>query len=204
MRIGAAGSLPTGFDGAATLKPGQRSSVVDDFDNQIQLDRQPLLPQRQGSSRFVTSVVVLAVIAVVCAYLWLNYGALFQRDSSAARRAALETGGEETVMLKDFQSFQRQTEDSLQAATRDIAAQKADLKSLSDQVSALTAKIDALRAAAGTGSLPAPTELRPGSEQPAARAPVIAARKKTSAPKTPGGSISVGGAPLPAAPPDGQ
>ena len=107
-------------------------------------------------------------------------------------------------MLKDFQSFQRQTADSLQAAAQDLAAKKADLKSLSDPVSALTAKIDAWRAGPGTGALSAPTELQPGSEPPAARAPVIAARKKTSAPKPPGGSISVGGAPLPAAPPNGQ
>ena len=92
MRIKAAGSLPTGFVGAATLKPRQRSSMVDAFDSQIQQDQRPLLPPRQGASGLVTSVVVVAVIAAVCAYLGLNYGALFQRDSSAARRAALGTG----------------------------------------------------------------------------------------------------------------
>jgi hypothetical protein len=131
----------------------------------------------------------LAIIAGASAYLWLNYDSLFQAVSSIAHPAATPVvdSGEETVTLKDFQSFQRQTADSLQSVAQDIATQKTDLQSLSDQVSALAAKIDAAAPAPQQTAVPA-------------RSPVIAAaRKKPPAPKTTG-PISVGGAPLPAPP----
>ena len=168
--------------------------MTDDFDHQIQLDRRPVLQQRRSRApRVLISVAALAIIAGASAYLWLNYDSLFQAVSSIAHPAATPVvdSGEETVTLKDFQSFQRQTADSLQSVAQDIATQKTDLQSLSDQVSALAAKIDALQSAAA----PAPQQ----TAVPA-RSPVIAAaRKKPPAPKTTG-PISVGGAPLPAPP----
>jgi len=138
------------------------------------------------------SVGVLAVMAAAGTYLWTNYGGLLQTGSSVEGQAAAPNR-EEIVILDTFQTFQRQTSDSLQSAIQEIGKQKADIKNLSDQVSALTAKIDALQNAA----TPTPQPVAP------TRPPVVAARKKPSAPKTTGG-ISVGGAPLPAAPPDGQ
>jgi transposase-like protein/uncharacterized coiled-coil protein SlyX len=90
-------------------------------------------------------------------------------------------GGEETVTLKDFQAFQRQTADSLQSAAQDIATQKADLERLSDQVSALAAKIDALQSAAAPKPLQTAVPARPAVPL---RPAVIAQRKKPPAPKT--------------------
>jgi hypothetical protein len=146
---------------------------------------------------------VLAVIAAA-AYLWLNYDGLVHEVSFAEQRAAapVVNSAEENVPLKDFQSFERQITETLQSAAQDIAAQKAELKNLSDQMSALAAKIDALQGGAPpTGSFSAPVETRPGSQQAApARPTVVGAQKKPPAPKTTG-RISVGGAPLPPAPP---
>jgi uncharacterized coiled-coil protein SlyX len=166
--------------------------VADDFDLHIQLDQQPTLHRRGVAPSVLVSVGVLAVIAGAFAYVWLNDDGLVQAISSAAQPAAVPVvaSDEETVNLKDFQSFQRKNADSLQSAAQDIAAQKADLNRLSDQVSALSAKIDALQSAAAP---PQPAVL----PQP----PVTAARKKPTAPKTTG-PISVGGAPLPPTPPD--
>src|ERR1019366_10104584 len=118
-------------------------AVTDDFDHQIQLDRRPVLQQRRSRApRVLISVAALAIIAGASAYLWLNYDSLFQAVSSIAHPAATPVvdSGEETVTLKDFQSFQRQTADSLQSVAQDIATQKTDLQSLSDQVSALAAR----------------------------------------------------------------
>jgi hypothetical protein len=163
--------------------------VADDFDPHIQLDRQPTLRRRGMALRVLISVGVLAVIAGAFAYVWLNDDGLVQEISSQPAAAPVVTSDEEAVKLKDFQSFQRQTADSFQSAAQGIAAQKADLNRLSDQVLALSARIDALQSAA---ALPQST-IPP---QP----PVTAARKKPPAPKT--GPISVGGAPLPPTPPD--
>ena len=166
--------------------------MADDFDPHIQLDRQPFLHRRGMAPRVLISVGVLAVIAGAFAYVWLNDDGLVQAISSAAQPAAgpVVASDEETVNLRDFQSFQRQTSDSLQSVAQGIAAQKADLNRLSDQVSALSAKIDALQSAAAPPQPAVPP-------QP----PVTAARKKPPAPKTTG-PISVGGAPLPPTPPD--
>jgi hypothetical protein len=164
--------------------------VTDDLDHQVR----EALKRRRGSSRVLLYVCILAAIGGTSGYLWLNY------DSLAS--AAPEVDGSDTgVTQKDFEAFRRKMADSLRSTIEDMDAQKANLKKLSDQVTALAAKIDALQSSApATGSLSAPAELLPGSQPvTAARSPVIAARKKPPAPKTTG-PISVGGAPLPPPP----
>jgi hypothetical protein len=176
--------------------------VADDLDRQV---RQALRRQKRSPAVVVISVILLVAIAAAGSFVWFDYNDLIQTALFAGQPAAapIVASGEETVALKDFQSFQQQTAESLQSAAQDIAAQKADLKSLSDQVSALSAKIDAMQSAPQpTVSLSARVEPRTGSQQPAApaRASAIAARKKLPVPKT-SGPISVGGAPLPPAAP---
>jgi hypothetical protein len=152
-----------------------------------------------GGHLFVVFLTAFAVAAAGCAYLWLNDEVSFRTHSSAAPTVAPATSGEETRTLNDFQSFQSQIAESLQALARDIAAQKADIKNLSDQVSALAAKIDALQSEPpSTGSVS--MELPSGPQQPAILArPLVSVRKKSSTPKT-RNSISVGG-PVPRAHP---
>jgi hypothetical protein len=79
---------------------------------------------------------LLVGIAAAGSFVWFDYNDLIQTALFAGQPAAapIVASGEETVALKDFQSFQQQTAESLQSAAQDIAAQKADLKSLSDQV----------------------------------------------------------------------
>jgi len=163
--------------------------VTDDLDHQVR----QALQRRRRSPRILLVVGVLAVIAATATYIGLNLDRLVQVAFSAARQEATPVAakGEETVTLKDFQSLQRQTADSLQSAAQEIAAQRADLKNLSDLVSSLTTKIDALQSAAAPAPQRAAVPVRP---------PVIAARKKPPAPKTTG-PISVGGSPLPTTPP---
>lgn len=179
--------------------------MTDDIDHQVRrVKRRRRRTPRVLLAVSVLAVSVLAVIAAGAAYVWLNYDRLVDEVSFARHQdaAPVVDRAEETVLLKDFQSFQRQISETLQSAAQNIAAQKADLKNLSDQMSALAARINALQGGAPpTGSFSAPVEARPG-RQPAApaRPTVVAAQKKPPAPKTTG-PISVGGAPLPSAPP---
>lgn len=174
--------------------------VTDDLDNQVQ----QALQRRRRFPRIVLYVCILAAFVGASGYLWLHYDSLAklafaERSAGAPDVHSTDTG----LTQEDFEAFRRQTAESLQSAIEDLDAQKADLKRLSDQVLALATKIDALRSTAtSTGSLSAPTEVRPGSPQPtpARTAVIAAARKKPPAPKTTG-PISIGGAPLPPAPP---
>jgi hypothetical protein len=175
-----------------------RFTVTDDLDRQV---RQALQRQKRTPGIFLISAVLLAAIAAAVGYFWLNYNNRIRSASFAGQPAVapVAASGEETVLLKDFHSFQQQAADSLRSAAQDIAAQKTDLKSLSDQVSALSAKIDAMQSAEQpTGSASAPVDVRSGSQQLAvpARTFAVGARKRLPAPKA-SGPISVGGAALP-------
>jgi uncharacterized coiled-coil protein SlyX len=147
-------------------------------------------PQRR---RWVPIAVAagLALFGAASASLWYASGgglpALPSFASSvAAPGAAPAEVPDKTVGLKDFQAFQQQIAATLQSTAQLVAAQQADIKRLSDQVAALTAKIDTLQNPA--------TSAQTATAAPPPPAP--AARKRSPAPKQPPG-ISVGGAPLP-------
>lgn len=162
--------------------------MADELDYEIYRDQKPSRQRGGRAPRVLLIVAVLALIAAASAYGWLNYGRLVQPASSAPTPVAAAVAGntEETVALKDFQSFQQQTAQSLQSMEQGIAAQKADLTRLSDQLSALTARLEALQTAAA----PAPPPVAP------ARPAVSALRKRLPVARR-AGPISVGGAPLP-------
>jgi hypothetical protein len=174
--------------------------VTDDLDRQVR----EALQRRRRSPEVFLYVCILAAVGGMSGYLWLNYDNItklaFAEHSSIA---PVVDSGDTSVTQQDFVSFKLQIAESLRSTIESIDAEKADLKSLFDQVSALAAKIDALQSAPQTHSVSG--ELRPTTQQAAApvRAPVVAARKKSQAPKT-SGPISIGGAPLPAAPRFGQ
>jgi hypothetical protein len=159
--------------------------VTDDLDHQVRA----ALQRRRTFPRVLISVGGFAVIAAGAAYLWLDYDGLVQQGSSVAPKAV--NGEEAVVTQKDFEAFRRQVAESLRSTTEGMDAQKADLKELSDQVSALAAKIEALQSAPRSTGTPSLDPVRPP----------VAAKKPPAAPKTTG-SISVGGAPLPQPPPD--
>jgi cell division protein FtsB len=149
-------------------------------------------PERR---RWVPIAVVagLAIIGVATALLWRAYGdshpALPFFASGAAPGAASPADvADKAVGLKEFQALQQQIAGSLQSSAQIVAAQQAEIKRLSDQVSALAAKIEALQNPATSAQAAAPVAPAPP--------PPPAARKKPAAAKLPPG-ISTGGAPLP-------
>ena len=176
--------------------------MADELDYEVYQERKPL-PRRRGRvGRLLLTVLILTLIAAGSTYGWLQYGRLLQPASLAPSpvAAAVPRNTVEAVALKDFQSLQQQTAQSLQSMAEAIAAQKAELARLSDQLSALAGRIDARQTAAAP---PAPPAVP-------ARPAVTAPRKRSATARAAGqggaaGPISVGGAPLPTAPaPEGQ
>jgi hypothetical protein len=171
--------------------------VTDELDHQVRL----ALQRRRRSPIVPIAVFVFAIIASACAYLWVNYGdqlrtAVFATPPVTAPGAA---SGEQPVSRVDFDTFERQTADSLRSVAENLEAQKADLKKLSDQLADLVAKVGALQSAPATA--PTPPQIRnsiPAQPVVPPRPAAIAQRRKPPAPK-PTGLISVGGAPLPPA-----
>jgi uncharacterized coiled-coil protein SlyX len=144
---------------------------------------------------WAAGVAGLAIFGIASAFAWRAYdgGPLTLPSflSGTGQTAAPPAVGDKPVTLKDVQALQQQIAGPLQSNAQLLAAQQAEIKRLSDQVSALAAKVEALEhpPASAQASLPASA---PPSPAPAA------ARKKPAAPKSPAG-ISVGGAPLPPA-----
>lgn len=154
-------------------------------------DRQQFAPSARRPWLWAAGVAGLALFGIASAFAWRAYGGVPLALPSFAwvtgQPAAPAVVADKPVGLKDLQALQQQIAGSLQSNAQLLAAQQAELKRLSDQMSALTAKVEALEhpAASAQASLPA-------SAPPA---PAPAPRKKPAAPKPPG--ISVGGAPLP-------
>jgi uncharacterized coiled-coil protein SlyX len=151
-----------------------------------------------GRRRWVPIAVVAAGLALfgsASALLWSAWGGglpalpSFASLTSFTSSAAPAEAPDKTVGLKDFQAFQQQIAATVQSTAQLVAAQQAEIKRLSDQVAALTAKIDTLQPPAATAQAAPPVP-------PPAPPPAPAARKRPAAAKLPPG-ISTGGAPLP-------
>lgn len=162
-------------------------------------DRQQFAPPARPAWLWAAGVAALAIVGIASAFAWRAYGGipltLPSFASGTGQPAAPAVVAEKPVGLKDLQALQQQIAGPLQSSAQLLAAQQAELKRLSDQVSALAAKVDALE------HPPASTQASfPASAPPAPSPAPTAPRKKSAAPKQPPG-ISVGGAPLPPAQP---
>ena len=133
---------------------------------------------------------VLLIATAATAYFRLGGDRLLQlaRDTAVPTATAVDARDDASVAPTDFQSFERQTAELIRSVQGDIGAQQADLKRLSDQVSALAARIE---------SPPSAVSMTPAQSVGLARPLEIAARKKP--PVNRGIGISVGSSPLPPA-----
>lgn len=147
----------------------------DEFDPGVTLP-----PRRNWIFRATVAVVGLVILAGAAGFVLLNYGHLF--EPAPAAQLPISVNVEEAVSPDDFKAFQQDVAAKLEAVQQAAADQQADLKKLTDQVSAMAARLESLQ------SPPA---------APVARPPVVAMTKRPAAAKKPAGTISVGGAPLP-------
>jgi len=198
----------------AVTDTADNESQAEALGKETQLDKQP--HQRLGRmSAILVSLSALVLVGVVAAaYAWPNLSnALPDFDSLAELfpRAAASAPIPDPVVsaaLKDIQSAQQQNAAALQeneaalqqsAATlealrQSFAVQQTGLKGISNQLASLVARVDALQNTVTpltTSSITAPHARAKTTE---------ASRKRTSRLPKPFGPVSVGGAPLSAAP----
>jgi uncharacterized coiled-coil protein SlyX len=146
-------------------------------------------PDEEPKSRVLVHIVVAVMLAGAgsgAALLWRANGIGLPSFTSAASSAA--PVADKPVGLSDFQVFQQQIAASMQSTEKLVTAQQAEIKRLSDQLSALSGKLDLLQRPIAS----AQAALPPPAPKPVAPAP----RKKPATPQ-PAGAISTGGAPLP-------
>ena len=158
-----------------------------------------LLKRKSRFPRILLIVAMFATMAAALTYVGLNPENPIRAAFSRTPSAVGETDAEDKVTRQDLQSLQQKLTDLMQSRTQELAAQRDDLKRLSDQVAALAAKVEAWQSAAS----PAPAQTA-APVQTAATAlaavsrpsPATAPLSKRTAAK-PAGPISVGGHPLP-------
>jgi uncharacterized coiled-coil protein SlyX len=137
-------------------------------------------PKRARWASTAVVALLLACVGVGLAFFWRAYGgsvAALPFVASVSRPAAAPPGAagaaQKGVGLSDLQAVQQKLAGQAQAATQLLASQQAEIKRLSDQLAALTGKIDALQQPA----TPAPVakQVAPVRKKPAAPAPVAGA-----------------------------
>jgi uncharacterized coiled-coil protein SlyX len=170
--------------------------MTDGIDEKWDGEERPVALQRRRRAPWIAALLVGLVMAGAGgAFLWLNMDKLVQlasRDASDSTDAA--TG--DKAMLTDLLATQQKTGEDLDALKATVEDQQGQLKSIMDQLAALTSKLDAQQAPPASAP-PPPVPAAPGAR--AQLTPKAAAKKPPRGPKSTG-PISVGGAPLTAAP----
>lgn len=166
----------------------------------------PFLPaprRRWPLALFVA--VVLALAGIGACYVWLNPGLILQ--SAGRETGDAETGSGDKAVMTDLLAAQQKTTDDLAAVERAVADQQEQLKAIVSQLANLNSKIDALKSPAPQPPVASSPSPGPAASMPSASVmPVAPATRAAPKPKkppraaTPTGPISVGGAPLNAAP----
>jgi uncharacterized coiled-coil protein SlyX len=149
------------------------------------IDDQPPEEEVPQAKRRVPLIIVaagLAALGVASAFGWRAYNGVNLPALSLGTPAVTRPT---SVGLDEFKAFQQQIVGQMQSATQALAAQQAESKRLSDQMGAISAKIDALQSSISSARAAVPTA------QPPALPP-----KKPANPK-PSPRISTGGTPLP-------
>ena len=170
--------------------------MTDGFDEKWDGENRPVALQRRRRVPWIAALLVgLAMAGAGGAFLWMNTDKLVQLTSRDASDSA-DAASADKAMLTDLLATQQKTTEDLDTLKAAVEDQQGQLKSIADQLAALTSKVDALQAPAAAPP-PPPVPAPPGAR--AQLAPKAAAKKPPRAPKSTG-PISVGGAPLTAAP----
>ena len=147
-------------------------------------------------------LLLIVILALACAggvYAWPEIATLLPAPGREASGGGMAAGDKE--ILPDLLATQQKSEEDLAALGRAVADQQEQLKTIVDQLIALTSKVEALQRTA-----PAPVPDLPPVAAAPAPAPIAQAvprpRKPPSRAPEPSGAISTGGAPLSVAPSD--
>jgi hypothetical protein len=124
-------------------------------------------------------VLLLAVVGIGGVAIWEKYGRstdpsqTAEADTSGATPAAAETSSEPldptAQLLKDLQTAQQQMADKLEDVQRQLAAEQDERKAISDQVAALSSRINGMSASnafATTGTAAQAAKKKPKDAAP--------------------------------------
>ncbi|MEN3347331.1 MAG: hypothetical protein V7632_966 [Bradyrhizobium sp.] len=142
-------------------------------------------------------IVILVLAGAGGVYAWPQIEPLVPALSQPFSGERVASADKEA--LPDLLATQQKVEDDLAALGQSVAQQQDQLKTIVDQLAALTAKVDALERPAPPPPAPPPPAVAQAPGAPAAPAAAKPRRPPVRAPKPTTGPISVGGAPLPAA-----
>ncbi|MHC1944071.1 hypothetical protein IF803_06760 [Bradyrhizobium sp. UFLA06-06] len=141
-------------------------------------------------------IVVLALVGAGGVYAWPEVAALVPAISHESSGEAMTTSDKEA--LPTLLAAQQKLEEDLAALDRSVADGQAQLKAIADQLAALTSKVDELQ------HLPPPAAPPPPVAAEVPRAPIAPPapqpRKPPPRAARSSGPVSIGGAPLNAAP----
>ncbi|NYG45613.1 putative coiled-coil protein SlyX [Bradyrhizobium sp. IAR9] len=155
------------------------------------------LALRRPSKGFRWIFALLAVLLAFCAggaYFWTNIETFAEAPPAhEVEPPTLGLSSEDRAVLLGIQSGQQKTADEIAELNRNVDAQQAELKRISDQVAALTQRIEELQNPAPVAS-PAPA-----ASSPPVRTTSKPAKRDVRRSK-PQGPVSIGGAPLTAEP----
>jgi hypothetical protein len=151
-------------------------------------DELPLQPARRRTPLVLALVSSVVVAGAALAYAWFHADSIFASSRVATDNAEMTAG--DKAMLTDLLAGQQKTSADLEVLTESVTDQQAQIKAISEQVSALASRVDALQSATRAQAPSATAQ----PEAPAQVAPKQA-KKRAQGPK-PAGLISVGGAPL--------
>jgi len=114
--------------------------------------------------RWISVMVVLALAATgsASALLWRAYGNDLPTFPSFGSTPPADPG-DKVIMQKDLQAFQQQITAQTQAATQLLGSQQAEIKRLSEQITVLATKLDAVQrsVAAVQVAPPPPMPIKP-------------------------------------------
>jgi uncharacterized coiled-coil protein SlyX len=167
--------------------------------NQALQGHAPLNPLPAARRRWpwLLLFVILALAGAGGVYAWPEIATLVPALGHEASGGAMTAGDKETV--PDLLAAQQKGEEDLANLGRAVADQQEQLKTIIDQLAALTSKVEALQSTA-PAPVPPPVAATPARAPIAQLAPKP--RKPPSRAPKPSGPISTGGAPLNAAPSD--
>ncbi|SFQ22858.1 hypothetical protein SAMN05216330_12014 [Bradyrhizobium sp. Ghvi] len=151
----------------------------------------PVLQRPSKGFRWIFAL--LAALLAFCAggaYFWTNIETFVQAPPAhEVESPPLGLSPEERAVLLGIQSGQQKTADELAELNRNVDAQQADLRRISDQFADLTRRIEELQNAPPASPAASPPPMR--TTKPA---------KRDVRPPKPQGPVSLGGAPLTAEP----
>ncbi|WP_271611110.1 hypothetical protein [Bradyrhizobium sp. CCBAU 21360] len=177
-------------DEASLLEWDLERGTMDLMDQAAASDLRPLL---RGPSRRILPVLVLPLVLVgscaAGAWLWANLEAFVETPEAPTMSLSLE----DRASLFEIKWAQQKTGDEIAVLNSRINAQRDDLKGILDQITILVSRIDSLQRLTPVPSAASEPPLSP------ARPASSVARKRFGRSK-PQGPVSVGGAPVIAAP----